>query len=39
MTADWQRITNPAYNPDRGLIDVWSLRPHAEFRSPLYLGC
>lgn len=31
LTFDWQRITNPAYNPDRGPIDVWSLRLHAEF--------
>jgi len=31
LTVDWQRITNPAYNPDRGPIDVWSLRLHAEF--------
>jgi hypothetical protein len=31
LTLDWQRITNPAYNPDRGPIDVWGARLHAEF--------
>lgn len=31
LTLDWQRITNPAYNPDRGPVDVWGLRLHAEF--------
>lgn len=31
LTVDWQRITNPAYNPDRGPVDVWSLRLHTEF--------
>lgn len=31
LTLDWQRITNPAYNPDRGPVDVWGLRLHGEF--------
>lgn len=31
LTFDWQRITNPAYNADRGPVDVWSMRLHAEF--------
>lgn len=31
VTLDWQHITNPAYNPDRGPVDVWGLRAHAEF--------
>ncbi|WP_066709746.1 carbohydrate porin [Curvibacter delicatus] len=31
LTLDWQRITNPAYNPDRGPVDVWGLRLHMEF--------
>lgn len=31
LTLDWQRITNPAYNPDRGPVDVWGLRLHTEF--------
>lgn len=31
LTADYQRIHNPAYNADRGPVDVWSGRFHAEF--------
>ena len=31
LTLDWQHIVNPAYNPDRGPIDVWGLRLHTEF--------
>jgi high affinity Mn2+ porin len=31
LTLDWQRIVNPAYNPNRGPIDVWGLRIHTEF--------
>ena len=31
LTADYQRIQNPAYNADRGPIDVYALRFHAEF--------
>lgn len=31
LTLDWQHIANPAYNPDRGPIDVWGLRLHTEF--------
>lgn len=31
LTLDWQHITNPAYNPDRGPVDVWGLRLHADF--------
>jgi hypothetical protein len=31
LTADWQHLRNPAYNADRGPVDVASLRWHAEF--------
>ena len=31
LTADYQRIQNPAYNADRGPISVLALRAHAEF--------
>jgi carbohydrate-selective porin OprB len=31
LTADYQRIQNPAYNADRGPINVFALRFHAEF--------
>ncbi len=31
VTADYQHIENPAYNADRGPIDVIALRLHAEF--------
>jgi high affinity Mn2+ porin len=31
MTADYQLITNPAYNADRGPVQVFSGRLHAEF--------
>jgi carbohydrate-selective porin OprB len=30
LTADYQRIQNPAYNADRGPIDVYAIRLHAE---------
>jgi high affinity Mn2+ porin len=30
LTADYQRIQNPAYNADRGPIDVYALRFHLE---------
>ncbi len=30
LTADYQRIQNPAYNADRGPINVYALRLHAE---------
>jgi hypothetical protein len=30
-TLDVQRIQNPAYNADRGPVDVGSIRLHAEF--------
>ncbi len=30
LTADWQHLANPAYNRDRGPIDVFGLRLHAE---------
>ena len=30
-TADYQFITNPAYNPDRGPVSIFSARLHAEF--------
>lgn len=31
LTADYQRIHNPAYNADRGPMNVYALRAHAEF--------
>lgn len=31
LTADYQRIVNPAYNADRGPIDVYALRLHLEY--------
>jgi high affinity Mn2+ porin len=31
LTADYQRIQNPAYNAARGPVDVYSIRFHAEF--------
>ena len=31
LTADYQRIQNPAYNADRGPIHVYAARFHAEF--------
>lgn len=31
ITGDYQRITNPAYNADRGPVDIFSARFHAEF--------
>ena len=30
-TADYQFVSNPAYNQDRGPLHVWALRVHAEF--------
>ncbi len=31
LTGDYQRINNPAYNADRGPINVYAARFHAEF--------
>ena len=31
LTPDYQHITNPAYNADRGPVDVFSARLHSEF--------
>lgn len=31
LTADYQRVQNPAYNADRGAISVYAFRFHAEF--------
>ncbi len=31
VTGDYQRITNPAYNADRGPVDIFGARFHAEF--------
>ena len=31
LTADAQRIVNPAYNADRGPVSVYGIRLHAEF--------
>jgi carbohydrate-selective porin OprB len=31
LTADYQHVTNPAYNADRGPVDIFGGRVHAEF--------
>ena len=31
LTADYQRITNPAYNQDRGPVNLYGVRLHADF--------
>lgn len=31
LTSDYQRIVNPAYNADRGAIDVYAMRLHLEY--------
>jgi high affinity Mn2+ porin len=31
VTADYQLITNPAYNADRGPVSIFSGRLHGEF--------
>jgi high affinity Mn2+ porin len=31
LTADYQRMQNPAFNADRGPIDIYALRFHSEF--------
>jgi carbohydrate-selective porin OprB len=31
LTANYQRISNPAYNSDRGPVDIYGLRLHLEF--------
>jgi high affinity Mn2+ porin len=31
LSADWQRITNPGYNRDRGPADTYNVRMHVEF--------
>jgi high affinity Mn2+ porin len=31
LTADYQLITNPGYNADRGPVSVFSGRLHGEF--------
>jgi hypothetical protein len=31
LTADYQHVTHPAYNADRGPVDIFGGRLHAEF--------
>jgi high affinity Mn2+ porin len=31
LSADYQHITNPAFNADRGPVDIFGARIHAEF--------
>jgi high affinity Mn2+ porin len=31
VTLDYQRVTNPAYNRDRGPVSILALRVHTEF--------
>jgi high affinity Mn2+ porin len=30
LTADYQLVINPAYNKDRGPVNIWSIRSHVE---------
>ena len=38
LTADYQFITNPAYNADRGPVHVFSGRFHGEFVTCQHFG-
>jgi carbohydrate-selective porin OprB len=31
LTLDYQRVENPAYNADRGPVNIYGFRVHAEF--------
>ena len=31
LTLDYQRVANPAYNADRGPVNIYGFRLHAEF--------
>jgi high affinity Mn2+ porin len=31
VSADYQHVTNPAYNRDRGPVSIYGVRLHAEF--------
>ncbi len=31
LTADYQYVQNPAYNRDRGPVNIWGIRGHVEF--------
>jgi hypothetical protein len=31
ITANWQHVANPAYNADRGPVDIFGVRMHVEF--------
>ena len=31
LTLDYQRVANPAYNSDRGPVNIYGFRVHAEF--------
>lgn len=31
LTGDFQHVQNPAYNMDRGPVNIWGLRLHAEY--------
>jgi hypothetical protein len=31
LTFDWQHISNPGFNADRGPVEVYGLRAHFEF--------
>ncbi len=31
ITVDYQHFNNPAYNADRGPVNVWGVRFHEEF--------
>jgi high affinity Mn2+ porin len=31
LAGDYQHITNPAFNRDRGPVNVWSMKVHGEF--------
>ena len=36
LTGDYQRIRNPGYNADRGPVNVFAVRLHAEYCAALH---
>jgi len=31
LAGDYQRVTNPGFNSDRGPVDIFNIKIHAEF--------
>jgi high affinity Mn2+ porin len=31
LSVDYQHVTNPGYNPDRGPVSIFAVRIHAQF--------